>query len=1324
MGFNPQTFIDSRQQTESTGTPFDPDKFLSTREMDTPSFDPKKFIKDQIGPGFGSPETLAFDTLVEGGNLGEMVLALPEIIGGAGGTIAAGTLDYIIEQGKANIKETELKKRIKDGEEIPIDEHVKILSDIGKVTWKKSFSKMGPLARESAEDLNLGGHLGTFIEFYSKQLGLESEYKEFKENYDDRSKLSATTRFMSAVGHGIEEGAEGIEKKVGIPKEASVAVAELLLLRANAIVKGTKNILLDKTGVTTVAKRAGDTIGLKTSDLAKDKEFINTILKDKVTKEKPFKEGPIEAQARADAFERKMEGTLYGPWLRQNKGELPTNYESGMAYFNNLKENIDTLEKTLKEAKTQEDFELSMANIAKQQVQTDKIIIKEVYQSIQGKYIKERGKKAYDDFIKRVELKQEGQKIKLDSLEQEIWNNVYIPLRKFNKMGTLKLGRHGKLEYNDIIIDPKVAGHFQPRIYMHKANTWLQGIVENVTGSRVRGKQMEGEVAMFGEQRSSIAATRGQEYYAVERPIPIKLFEYLNNWKNNKEIIRDAQVPARGPSPKNLDGTTNWKIKGPILRNPDGSIIMTNRGIFQEFSRFLWLADQLNVFPGRRPQIYGMIKSFAGSKTSKAKALQHLFTAQIKIKEFNKKYQGVVETKKMKQEYEILEAAKKDAQRKIDNVDYYQKNKVKYHAKVQEIMDTIDKKIKREIISIDEVVMKDGTGNYVVNRFIKNKKGKMVRIPDRMLSYARSQRDSIVPGHSLSTRSQRATIKHATRREIEETVRNADGTKQAQIKDPFLVELLKSGEIAQALRDLGIDRSLTESPYMKERAKRDPSDPDPVAVPKDYIGRPKKGAKEQSIETTRPGVDFTKEGFPELEGLRTDKVTAEILEDVFRRREPNIVNQVSNAMIRNMLLNPLPHIHNEIIHLVSTAGISAFVTPKGRKELSQAMKDGWDDVVGVSDLYVKARVAGAPIMSTNVITENYFKPLLKEAQDKSGFDIKSPLIKEIAKKTGTKVADVYGSIGDKISRQGMWMSRDIMYMALLRLKMKHHPKLGLEGAIKLVDAHMPTYRMNPRVGEKILGAQMSRLLSKHILQNPTIAIFARYKHGFIKSGLNTIRDIGRGTDPILRKFGKVGESVADFIDAEGARLGRTPQAQLREGLESGAALAVMSTLIYPLIDMMLTETLGDDSEAHIRRGGILHFVDTLQGVVTGKKDNYALFSNLFTINPVLQVAAELGMNTTFYNGRQIYDVRDPLGQTAVNLLDNMLTRIPMVSNVINSQDDMQEFDAVKFLFRNVDIRLKTKKQILSALKNQERQDTAAENRARERLREELLEDLR
>ena len=435
MAFNQEAFL-AQAEAKSNPTPFDQEAFL----------------KERLGPEFGSEAT---DYLVEAGNVGEVILALPEIVGGAGGVLLGSTLDYIEEQGRANFKEVELEKRIADGEDIPREEHVRLLSEIADTTWKNSFVKQNKIQRDSAAgkgiipvSLNVGTNLGTALEWSSKQLGLDKEYKEFKENYDDRSKLSMTTKFMTMVGEGLESSAEAIEESVGIPKEASIALAELVMLKTNAIVKGGKAVL-DNTGVTTVSKRAGDVVGLKTSDLAKDKATVKKIKEDKAG----FNEGPVEANLRAEVFERKMEGTQYGPILKQNKGELPSDYTAGMAYFTNLRDNITNLEKTLKEVKTQEEFELAMANIAKQQGQTDKLLMKEVYQNIQGRFIKERGKKAYDAFVEKASLKQEGQNIKLDKLEQEIWTNVYEPLRKFNELGTMELAKNGKLEYNDISID-------------------------------------------------------------------------------------------------------------------------------------------------------------------------------------------------------------------------------------------------------------------------------------------------------------------------------------------------------------------------------------------------------------------------------------------------------------------------------------------------------------------------------------------------------------------------------------------------------------------------------------------------------------------------------------------------------------------------------------------------------------------------------------------------------------------------------------------------------------------------------------------------------
>ena len=623
---------------------FNQEAFLAQAEAksNVVPFDQEAFLKERVEPEFGSYAT---DYLVEAGNMGEMILALPEIVGGAGGTLLGGALDFIEEQGNANYRESELEKRLADGEDIPREEHVRILSEISDVTFKNSFVKQDKIQREAAAgegivpvSLNVGSNLGSVLEWSSKQLGLEEEYKEFKENYEDRIKLSATTYFMTQIGEGLEASAEDIEKSTGLPKEATMALVELILLKTNSIGRGVKSVA-DKTGATSLTKRAGDVVGLKTSDLARDTTTLNKIKNDKAG----FKEGKTEAGLRAEAFERKMEATQYGPVLRQNKGELPSDYTGAIKYFDGLKENIDGLETKLRESKTQEEFELAMANIAKQQMQTDKIVIKEVYQNLQGKYIKERGKKAYDEFLKKAELKQEGQDIKFDKLQQEIWDNVYVPIRKFNELGTSELAKNKRLEYNDITIDPKVAGPFQPRIYMQKATSWLGNIVENVTGSRVRGKnQLEGEVAAFGEQRNAVAATREQEYFVVDRPVPKRLFEMMNNWKKGKDIIRTSQVKATRP-----DGSL-------IIDKSTGEVVMKNRGIFQEFSRFLWLANQLNVFPAKKPQIYGMMKSFAGKNTSMVKALSQLDKAKKDLVKYNQKYAGVVETKLMKLEYERI----------------------------------------------------------------------------------------------------------------------------------------------------------------------------------------------------------------------------------------------------------------------------------------------------------------------------------------------------------------------------------------------------------------------------------------------------------------------------------------------------------------------------------------------------------------------------------------------------------------------------------------------------------------------------------------------
>ena len=137
-------------------------------------------------------------------------------------------------------------------------------------------------------------------------------------------------------------------------------------------------------------------------------------------------------------------------------------------------------------------------------------------------------------------------------------------------------------------------------------------------------------------------------------------------------------------------------------------------------------------------------------------------------------------------------------------------------------------------------------------------------------------------------------------------------------------------------------------------------------------------------------------------------------------------------------------------------------------------------------------------------------------------------------------------------------------------------------------------------------------------------------------------------------------------------------------------------------------------EAHIRRGGILHLIDTIRGVTSGEKDNYALFSNLMTINPTVNMALELALNTTFYNGRAIYDTSDPIGQIGSDITSKLASGIPLFSQITNAQDDQGNFDAEKILYRQFDVKVKSHKQIVKQIENLRRERVTRENKEKAR----------
>ena len=541
-------------------------------------------------------------------------------------------------------------------------------------------------------------------------------------------------------------------------------------------------------------------------------------------------------------------------------------------------------------------------------------------------------------------------------------------------------------------------------------------------------------------------------------------------------------------------------------------------------------------------------------------------------------------------------------------------------------------------------------------------------------------------------------VREATRKELMER------TDAHFVGDAPAVLFNRIQELRQMERDLTFENSIKNSPYFKENALK-----------------LKKG--EATPEGFKKVQEDLTQNYRDLDGYVYKDRAAEILEDANRPRPDTILTKVSDALVKNMMLNPLPHMHNELIHFYSTKGFMRTWSPKARQQFKEDMMWAQKEVQEFGSTYREALKNNSSMMSTNVKNTNQIDNLFRTNIDtwysqpmkqnlKGGETNAQFFFRQADRAANRRVGETYAKVSNN-AQNAMWSVRDVMFMMLLKQKQRQYPNLTMKEHISLVESHLPSYRIPIRVGEKVLGAKMSRALSK-TLQNQNLIIFARYKHGMISSGLNTIRDMSAGLDAPLRSMGSGGKAIADFIGARDIAKGRTVKEQMKDGFDSGLALASASMIIYPIMDAMFSEVFNND-HAHMRRAGILHVLDTANRVGEGSRDPYALFQNLATVNPTLLLGAELLLNTTFYNGRQIYNMDDPFQYQVADVLRKVGTAVPLASQIVHSQGESS-----KVLGRQFDIKIPTDKQV----KSEARQKRSRERALRKREAERAVEDFK
>lgn len=491
------------------------------------------------------------------------------------------------------------------------------------------------------------------------------------------------------------------------------------------------------------------------------------------------------------------------------------------------------------------------------------------------------------------------------------------------------------------------------------------------------------------------------------------------------------------------------------------------------------------------------------------------------------------------------------------------------------------------------------------------------------------------------------------------------------VKDHAAVVYSRLTELREFVRTNDYLASLKESPYFKGSKDVDP------------IAHKVEAGKEGDIpEGFRTPEHLDK--LPQFHGYVFEPRAAAIIEDFAKTWEPNALSWISSALIKNMMLNPFPHMNNEAWHWYLARGLTGWTTPAGVSSFARSFPKAMTEVFNQGPLFREMMRNGASTLSNtprnNAVQEAIFQKGLKEIAG-------TPMWKQIATTIGTPPKALYNAVS-KASGKAMWTVRDAMYMQMVIEKM--NKGMDMKSSIAEVERHMPSYRLPTHVGEAVLGESLSRGLSK-VLQNPNVTIFSRYHHGMVKSQLETLKDVAA-----ISK-GKAG------LEA------------FKHGIDTVAAAAVAVAIFYPALDKIAQEITGN-KHAEQRRAGPFHVWDAIAKTLTGEKDAFSITAGVFTFNPVLLAATQLLINQELYSGQHIYHVQDKPKQIASDIGGYVVKQVPQVNTSLRVNSErgggLPQFAALQ-----LDIKAPSPKAVEALKKRMHKEDVAAKKREEKRRRE-------
>lgn len=495
------------------------------------------------------------------------------------------------------------------------------------------------------------------------------------------------------------------------------------------------------------------------------------------------------------------------------------------------------------------------------------------------------------------------------------------------------------------------------------------------------------------------------------------------------------------------------------------------------------------------------------------------------------------------------------------------------------------------------------------------------------------------------------SLRQATRNQIE------SHTKDLRYwKDPVATVMLKRAETSAYLDQMKFFDELKNRPDFKTNIAE---------------------AADEAPPEWRPLNSEATLKLPQFRGMHFNPRYAEMLEDLTRRQGkiPGIT-AFNNLTTKALLLNPIPHIDNEITHWVMASGLSSFANPAKIGKLLPALRS----VIKQDDLQMAINKAGGNMLYTNRWLNNNIASLGKAEIKLLG---KDPEFRNMAKALGLAVPEAAQYLS---ARTGdfMWMVRDSLVTQLVQERMKGG--VPLETAVQQVMKEMPAYRLPPRIAEDFVGETLGRLVSR-AGQLPAITSFFRYHYA------------------VYSEFG----NIAKGLVRKDNRL---------HALDSVAALMAMWLGYEYIVDPIADEIAKSAGMAQgkARRPGPLHAIEKIGNIAQGKPDA-GLYLILSIFSPPMWSPAAEAITGKTVTGRDVSNPNAPaytqLGQRAEYLAQHATPSVG--GGLFNAPQGTVPRTAAQALLQQLDIESKTQQALDRVEKAKRSRRKKEEHERRKRL---------